>query len=288
MTIKRLVFPPKKTPLSFGLLVILGTFILNGCEEKTINSSQSKQADLIIYSGITMVRPLLELTNAFEKQHNIKVEIKQGASGYLYNTLKVEQNGDIYFPGSESYRLNNQADGLLTDYTLVGYNRLALEVAKGNPKDITSDLNQLTNPELAVVLSSPDSSAVGKNTEFILNRLGITEAVYHNVAYFTSDSHRIYNAIQTGNADVSLNWYATMQWPEQKNHVEAIILPETLAIPKRLELNLLSFSKNKPLAKAFIDYASSPQGLQVFADYGFLTPEELRQLLSPQLTEQGL
>lgn len=278
----------KKATLPTGLLVIMGALILNGCGDKTINSSHTKQADLIIYSGITMVRPLVELVNAFEKQQGVKIEIKQGASGYLYNTLKVEQEGDIYFPGSDSYRLNNQTDGLLTDFVFVGYNRLALEVAKGNPKGITSDLNQLTNPELSVVLSSPDSSAVGKNTESVLNRLGITEAVYHNAAYFTSDSHRIYNAIKSGNADVSLNWYATMQWPEQKPYVDAIMLPETLAIPKRLELNILSFSKNKPLAKAFIDYASSPQGLKVFADYGFLTPEELHQLLSPPSAEPGL
>lgn len=285
---QRLIIFLKKATLPTGLLVILGAFILNGCDDKTINTSHTKQADLIIYSGITMVRPLLELAEAFEKQHSIKVEIKQGASGYLYNTLKVEQEGDIYFPGSDSYRLNNQADGLLTDFVFVGYNRLALEVAKGNPKGITSDLTQLTNPELAVVLSSPDSSAVGKNTEFVLNRLGITEAVYQNVAYFTSDSHRIYSAIRSGDADVSLNWYATMQWPEQKPYVDAIMLPETLAIPKRLELNLLSFSKNKPLAKAFIAFASSAHGLQVFANYGFLTPDELQQALSSQLSEPGL
>lgn len=273
---------------TLGIFTLLGLSFLTGCEQKTINSSHSTQSDLIIYSGITMVRPLAKLAAEFETQHGVKVEIKQGASGYLYNTLKLEQNGDIYSPGSDSYRLNNQTDGLLIDFVLVGYNRLALEVAKGNPKGITSDLNQLTNPDLSVVLSSPDSSAVGKNTEAILNHLGITEAVYQNVAYFTTDSHRIYSAIQKGDADVSLNWYATMQWPEQKPYVEAILLPESLVKPKRLELNLLSFSRNPTLAKAFMAYATSEHGLQVFTDYGFLTPEERLQLLNQRTPGSAL
>jgi molybdate transport system substrate-binding protein len=169
---------------------------------------------------------------------------------------------------------------LLTDHVLVGYNRLSFEVLKGNPKNLTDDLNQLTNPQLSVVLSSPESGSVGKNAKKLLDSVGITEAVYQNVTYFTTDSHRIYTAIKNGDADVALNWYATTQWPDHKPYVDAILLPETLSKPKRLELNLLSFSKHPDLAKAFMAYASSEHGLQVFADYGFFTPSELQMQLS--------
>lgn len=279
---------PKFDILGLWTVWGLSILLLSGCEQTSISSSQSKQPDLIIYSGITMVRPLVQLAAEFEAQHQVKVEIKQGATGYLYNTLKVEQNGDIYFPGSDSYRLKNQADGLLKEYVLVGYNRLALEVAKGNPKQLTNDLTQLTDPNLSVVLSSPESGAVGRNAKLLLDKLGMTEAVYQNVTYFTTDSHRIYNAIQKGDADIALNWYATTQWPEQKPYVDPILLPESLAKPERLELNLLSFSKNVTLAKSFMAYASSPQGLKVFADYGFLTPQELKRLTDPKTAVNAL
>ena len=264
----------------FRSLLLLFSFVfISGCEQSPLSSAKP-EPQLTIYSGITMVKPLMILTKEFEKQHNISIEIKQGASGYLYNTLKVERSGDIYFPGSDSYRIKNKAEGLLTDYVLVGYNRLALEVLKGNPKNLTADLNQLTNPQLSVVLSSPESGSVGKNAKMLLDSVGITQAVYQNVTYFTTDSHRIYTAIKNGDADIALNWYATTQWPDHKPYVDAILLPENLAKPKRLELNLLSFSKNLELAKAFMAFASSEHGLQVFADYGFFTPSELQEQVS--------
>ncbi|BBP42351.1 substrate-binding domain-containing protein [Thiosulfativibrio zosterae] len=264
---------------SKSLLLLLSFVLVSGCEQSPLSSVKA-EPQLTIYSGITMVKPLMILTKEFEKQHNISIEIKQGASGYLYNTLKVERLGDIYFPGSDSYRIKNKAEGLLTDYVLVGYNRLSFEVLKGNPKNLTDDLNQLTNPQLSVVLSSPESGSVGKNAKMLLDSVGITDAVYQNVTYFTTDSHRIYTAIKNGDADIALNWYATTQWPDHKPYVDAILLPETLAKPKRLELNLLSFSKHPDLAKAFMAFASSEHGLQVFADYGFFTPSELQAQLS--------
>lgn len=261
-------------------LFILGSAILlNGCDlhEQKI---PTKKQELVIYSGITMVRPLNVLAQEFAYKNGVTINIKQGASGYLYNALKKERNGDIYFPGSDSYRLKNQADGLLKDYVFVGYNRIALVVPKGNPKHLTNDLNQLANQLLSVVLSSPDSGAVGKNAKALLDRVGITDAVYNNVTYFTTDSHRIFTAIKRGEADLALNWYATTRWPETENYMDAILLPETLAKPKRLELNLLSFSKHPELAKAFMAYASSRHGLETFAQFGFFTNEELTKALA--------
>lgn len=271
-----------------GLVILWGwaLFVLLGCEAQKLDdsspSNHQSQPELIIYSGITMVRPLQKLAREFEATHNVKVTIKQGATGYLYHTLKEERKGDIFFPGSETYRQQYQSEGLLKDYVFVGYNRLALIVAEGNPKHLTSDLNQLYDPDISVVLSSPESGAVGRNTQTLLDRQGITDQVYDNVTYFTTDSHRIFNAIKRGDANLAINWYATSRWPETEFQMDAIPLPADLAPPKRLELNLLSFSSQPELAREFMAFASSKHGLKVFAEYGFLTETELHQALSSQ------
>ena len=266
-------------------LLLVITLFLTACgapdsSDLTHSTNQQKSPDLIIYSGITMVRPLNELVHAFEKQHNIKIEIKQGASGYLYKTIKNEHKGDLFFPGSDSYRIKNAQDGFLKDYVFVGYNRLSLMVAKGNPKNITSDLTQLTNPELSVVLSSPESGAVGRYSKVLLDKNGLTDEVFDNVTYFTTDSHRIFNAIQNGDADIAINWYASSKWPETQEFMQAIILPDSVSPPRRLELNLLSFSERPALAKQFMAFASSKQGLQTFAKFGFLTETELQDAIN--------
>ncbi|MEA1989619.1 MAG: substrate-binding domain-containing protein [Pseudomonadota bacterium] len=263
------------------ILVYLAILFVTGCSPSEPENS-STDTDLTIYSGITMIRPLSVLVQEFEKKHGINIEIKQGASGYLYKTIKTEQKGDLFLPGSESYRIKSQNAGekLLLNNIFVGYNRIAIVVAKDNPKNLTNDVAQLANPKYSVVLSAPDSSAVGKNTKQILDKRGLTSAVYDNVTYFTTDSHRIFRAIELGHADVALNWYATTKWPETEDIMEAILLPEEIAHSKRLELNLLSFSKNPEMAIEFMNYASSKHGLETFASYGFLTEKELSTALS--------
>ena len=263
------------------ILVYLASLLVTGCSSSESENSV-KEADLTIYSGITMIRPLSILVREFEEKYGINIEIKQGASGYLYKTIQSEKKGDLFLPGSDSYRIKSQNAGekLLLNNIFVGYNRIAMLVAKDNPKNLTNDLAQLANPKYSVVLSAPDSSAVGKNTKQVLDKMGLTSAVYDNVTYFTTDSHRIFRAIEFGHADIALNWYATTKWPETENIMEAILLPEEISQSKRLELNLLSFSKNPEMAIEFMNYAGSKHGLETFAYYGFLTEKELSTALT--------
>lgn len=254
---------------------VVVTLLLQACDSPQ-ETQTPPTAKLTIYSGITMVRPLSKLAKEFEQKHNIKIEIKQGGSSYLFKAIKAEKKGDIFFPGSDSYRkksLKNR-ENILKDCVFVGYNRIALVVAKGNPKHITNDLNQLANPTYSVVLSSPESGAVGKNAKTLLDNAGIKQAVYENVTYFTTDSHRIFRAIKKQEADIALNWYATTKWPETENYMDAILLPNNIAKPKRLELSLLSYSKNPDLAMQFMNYTASKHGLEVFKNFGFLTNTE--------------
>lgn len=266
------------------LFIISLTFlaILSGCQDsaESKNTKASDAPSLTIYSGITMVKPLRELARQFEQQSGIDIHIEQGASGYLYKTIKLDKTGDIYFPGSEKFRQQNTQDKLLTDHVLVGFNRLSLIVPKGNPKKLTADLSQLYDPKISVVLASPDSSAVGKATSNLLKDLNICGKVFENITYFTTDSHRLMKSITDQDADLTVNWYATTRWEENINKVDAIALPPAFEGRQKLEMNLLSFSKNPELAKKFMQFASSEHGLRTFAAFGFLTDDELQKLLA--------
>ena len=261
--------------------VYLTILFVTGCSS-TESENSTTETDLTIYSGITMIRPLSVLVREFEDKHDIKIAIKQGASGYLYEAIKTEQKGDLFFPGSDSYRIKSQNAGekLLLENVFVGFNRIAIVVAKDNPKNLTNDIAQLTDPKYSVVLAAPESSAIGRNAKAVLDKAGLTEAVYDNATYFTTDSHRIFRAIELKHADIALNWYATTKWPETEDVMDAILLPKEIAPSKRLEINLLSFSKNPNLAIEFMNYASSKHGLETFADYGFLTEQELATAIS--------
>ncbi|MCA9402029.1 MAG: substrate-binding domain-containing protein, partial [Candidatus Omnitrophica bacterium] len=109
------------------------------CDHKEVSILKTK--NLLIYCGITMVKPMTHIAANFEKEHpHVKVTIVQGGSQDLYNSLKMSRQGDLYLPGSASYRTDNLKDGLLGETVFLGYNQAALMVKKGNPKNFSGDI----------------------------------------------------------------------------------------------------------------------------------------------------
>jgi ABC-type molybdate transport system substrate-binding protein len=102
--------------------------------------AQSDKPELLLYCGITMVRPMTEIVQLFEKRENVKILVAQGSSEDSYQSAKKSAKGDWYLPGEPSYREKHIKEGLLGDFVNLGYNQLALVVQKGNPKQVKADL----------------------------------------------------------------------------------------------------------------------------------------------------
>lgn len=232
--------------------------------------------NLLMYIGITMVKPVYEIAKIFEEKHNCKIKILQGGSQDLYDSAKMSQQGDLYLPGSLSYRTKHIDEGLLLDGKFVGYNKLAIVVKKGNPKNIKASLDSVTDENLRVVLGNEDSGSIGKATKKVLTKYGNYEDAILNTIFLAPDSRNLSKALKEDKADVILNWYATSFWDDNKSSLEAIAIDEKYAKKAKLVFNLLKSSQNKELAKKFMDFAASKEGKQIFYKYGFLDKNDLK------------
>lgn len=224
---------------------------------------------LVVYCGITMLKPMVELSKEFEKDTGCKVQFVKGGSGKLLKLLLKNKNGDLYLPGSDSYvkKMETEHPGLVTAKAPVGYNQAAIFVKKGNPKGVPSDLSALTNKDFRSIIGSAEHGSIGKETKKILTKFGNYDQV-NQKATITSHSHSLVNAVKAGKADVSINWYAVSTWQENSNDVEALRIDEAFAAKKRLVLTVLNDSKNPDKAKAFMDLVASAKGHTVFKHYG--------------------
>jgi molybdate transport system substrate-binding protein len=228
--------------------------------------------NLIFYCGITMVKPMSKIAKIIEKKYNVNIKILQGGSGDLYDSLSTSKKGDLYLPGSESYIKKHLKEGLLGYRKYVGYNQIAIFVKKGNPKNV-KNLDDLLREDLTVSLGNPETCSMGRASIKVLKRFGgeeFLEEVEDNIALFSADSRDFNNLLKAGEIDTGLNWKATAFFPENKGKIEVINIDEKYAKKKKLYLTLLTFSKHKKIAKAFIDYASSKDGQKIMKDYGFL------------------
>ncbi len=267
---------------SLFLICVIGSMMFSiGCSNdsgSTLTSKNTPKKRMLFYVGITMIRPVSVLVDQFIKLHpdeNLEISLNQGGSQDLYDSLKQSQTGDLYLPGSISYRNKNIQDGLLKDVKFVGFNRAAIFVRKGNPKKIPANLESLSSTKFRVTLCNPESGSIGRETKNILTTHGSYKKAYKNAAFLMADSRTLNKAIREDNADITINWRATAFWEDNRTYLDAIDIDESFAQKKILAFNLLSSSKHPELAKEFMEYAASEQGKKVFYDYGFLDDNDL-------------
>ncbi len=263
--------------VTFFVLIFSIILTLSACDNTS--ETDASKPELLIYCGITMVYPIREIADSFEKQHNVKIIISQGGSEELYQNLKSSHQGDLYLPGSDSYRIRHMKDGLLGHDVEVGFNQAVIMVAKNNPKNVTSNLNDLLRNDLNVVIASPELGSIGRETQTILTKKGIYNEVLKNTVYQSVDSRTLNRALKSGDADVIINWKATAFFKNNINFIETISLSPEEAKLKRLTLNFLKFSKYPQLARQFMAYTHSPFGLSIFKKYGFVPLNDMNQAL---------
>jgi molybdate transport system substrate-binding protein len=230
----------------------------------------AKSSPLLIYCGITMVRPITELARRFEQMEQVPMLVSQGGSEDLYQSLRKSRVGDLYLPGEPSYWHSYQSEGLFADHRLVGYNQLAIVVAKGNPHRIRPQLVELMRKDVVLVLGNAQSGSVGQATKQVLDRYKLYPQAVARAAFLLPDSRSLALILKRGEADVTLSWRATAFFPENAAALDVVDLPAEVAPPQALLLTRLTFSRQSALALKFMEFVASPEGQAVFRRYGFL------------------
>lgn len=256
--------------------MLLRKFVFSICALCLGVSAWAQQQTLLIYCGITMVRPITELAKTFEAREKVKMQIAQGGSEDLYQSAKRSRMGDLYLPGEPAYLDKHQAEGLFGAHKIVGYNQMAIVVPKGNPKHVKGELNELLRDDLTIMIGNAESGSVGQETQAMLEAGKLYPKVVAKSAVLMPDSRAINLALKRGEADAALNWRATALFPDNATHLEAVDLDPGVAKPQALLLIQLNFSKNAALAGKFVDFVASDEGQAVFRKHGFLDNKSVK------------
>jgi len=250
--------------MRYGLVALL---MFTSCSKK-----EEPVKEMLIYCGITMIKPMAEIAAHIEKEKNCKITITKGGSGNLLKSLVFNEIGDLFLPGSDRYYkiLEKKYPGIITDTVFVGYNKAALMVHKNNPKNISNDLKNLADKNYRVIIGNASSGSIGKEAKKVLEKKGIYQDVLKNVQMLTTDSKALVRVLKDDQADLVINWFAVSTWEENKVFMDALhIKPEYVKV-KKLVLGKLKYSKYPQIAKALMDYAVSNQGREIFKKHGFL------------------
>ncbi len=250
--------------------MLLGMFCLSvsfvGCDSRI---EPAARPVLTVYCGATMIGAVSEIASLVEHEKNCEIQITKGGSGNLLRAIEVNREGDLYLPGADSYIQQAREQGFVDQVVAVGENRAVILVPEGNPKNISNDPVVFTDPQYRSIFADPSSGSIGRMAGEIFTKRGVMDAALDQVSRISTDSKDITTAVKSGEVDMGVNWYAVTCWAENRDELDAVLMSEEFAPPKKLVLGRLTLSKYPEIADFFMQIAGGSRGKEIFEKYGF-------------------
>ena len=143
-------------------------------------------------------------------------------------------------------------------------NTLEIAVPPDNPAGVAS-LKDLSKPGTKVVVCAPEVPC-GSAAQKVQDASGVTIKPVSEEQSVTD----VLNKVQTGEADAGLVYVTDVKAAGDK--VKGIRFPESSSAVNTYPVAVLADSKNKDLARQFVDLVTGDAGQQVLADAGFAKP----------------
>jgi len=249
-----------------------GSFALQGAPQET--------ASITVSAAISLKDALDELGPIFQVQQHRKnggngtaVTYNYGGSGTLARQIEQGAPVDVFFSAAEK-QMDELATQSLIDADsrrdLVG-NALVL-IAPAQAATNLHSFQDLTGPAVKnIALGETSTVPAGMYAQQTLEHLGLFAAVQKKVVY-AKDVRAVLTYVETGNADAGLV-YQTDANTSKKIRVIAIAPPDSHD-PILYPVAVLRDSKNKPAARAFLEFLQGPDARAVFQKYGFTSAEK--------------
>ncbi len=273
------------TRFSIAVLVMLTLFLgtlLAGCQnasQKEDQSSQGKeQKHLLVYAGAASKPPTEEAAKIFEEKTGVKIDLVFGGSGSVLSQMKLNKQGDIYFPGSSDFMEKAKEQNLVYSDTekRIVYLVNAINVQKGNPKDI-KELKDLLKPGLKVAIANPETVCLGLYATEIIDAALTPEekkAFKKNLINYTESCDKTATAISLKTVDAVIGWRVFEYW--DPDNIETVPFKvDQIQRVGYIPIAISSYTQNRELAQKFIDFLDSQEGKAIFKKFNyFITPEE--------------
>jgi molybdate transport system substrate-binding protein len=229
-------------------------------------SCSRETKSLYVHAGAGIAPPLDEIGEIFRERFGIRVEYNYGGSGHLLTNITVSQKGDLYMPGELWYMEQAIERGFIEEYRIIAHFVTVMIVQEGNPKGLES-LSDMTRPELIVGIADPEAAAIGVSHEKVLTRAGIYEEVKKHADLNAICVPELANHVKLKHLDATIVWNATaVLYPDD---VDVILIPEEYMDVTDLPMGILKFSKNKDMARKYLEFVSSPEAKEVFRKRGY-------------------
>ncbi len=218
-----------------------------------------------------------DLATRFEQKTGNKVTLSLGASGNFYSQIRSGAPYDLFFSADEQYPKKLAESGLIDNRSLRTYavGHLVLWVPNNsglNLQELKMDL--LLEPAVQkIVIANPQHAPYGRAALAALEHFGLKDKVASKLVFGENISQAA-QFVQSGNAQAGLIAKSLAVSAAMKDAGSYWELPPASYPEIQQTVGILSSSKHKSAAHAFIDFIQSSEGATVLKQYGFALPSQ--------------
>ncbi len=276
--------PPWNTPPQSNVM-----FTVPGVDNVPDLFGDINDPQLVVFFAGNQFMCIDDLLAAFKKQHPQYQRIfaetlppgilaKQIAGGSItIGNMRITLKPDIYTAGKNKM---DQLPQLFSKTAPYAYNRLALMVQKGNPKNVKG-LKDLGRNDIRVSMPNPEWEGIGKRIEEAYVKAGgetlrktiMEDKVKGSTTYLTQIHHRqTPMRILYDQSDAAPVWYSEAFYQQLIGHPTALIeIPSAENITATYVAGLMKTPPHPQAAKDFMDFLVSETAKSIYRKYGFTT-----------------
>lgn len=267
-----IALPLLRTVLSF-LLLLCAPVLAGGCASRQVST-------LVVYAASSLTEAFTAIGTEFEARHdNVRVVFNFAGSQTLSTQIEHGAVADVFASADAVHMDRLQENDLLAERPVVfALNRLVVVLPAANPAQLRS-LRDLARPGLRLVVAQ-ENVPVGRYTRRALANLSADAAfggsyqrvVLANVLSEELNVRQVLAKVALGEADAGFVYVSDVA--AQTANVVTLEIPEQHNVAAAYPIALLAASKEKALARSFIEFVQSPaaQGILRQAGLQAVTP----------------
>jgi molybdate transport system substrate-binding protein len=233
---------------------------------------------LTVAAASDLQSALPAIASQFEKETGQRVRLTFGSSGNFFTQIQNGAPFDVFLSADIDYPRRLEASNLAERGSLYEYatGRLVLWTRKDSGIDLGRSLAVLVDARVRrIAIANPEHAPYGKAAVAALRHEGLHERVREKFVLGENISQAAQFA-DSGGADVGLLALSLALAPALKSSGTYTDVPQSWHPPIEQGAVILASSRQKVLARQFLDHLKKPDAAKILQAYGFGVPQTIR------------
>ena len=230
--------------------------------------------DLSVAAAADLQFAFQDVAARFERDTGHHVQMVFGSSGNFFTQVQNGAPFDLFFSADQDYPKKLEAAGLTEPGTLYRYasGKIVLWVTNDSKLDASRGLSVLLDPSVKkIAIANPQHAPYGRAAvaalqhEKLYDQLSSKFVMGENISQTAS-------FVVAGSADAGIVALSLALAPSMKEKGKYFEIPADDYPPIVQAAVVLQSSKQKEMAKQFLEYLKSPTVIELLRGYGFAVP----------------